>query len=100
MGNYIEQALSTVIVSVISLVVGWLISSFRMVPRGEFTRAMNEVNERLREIENEQKDFVTREEFRNTMRDIREDLQKQHSQLSEQLATISAALITRGRTRE
>lgn len=100
MSNYIEQALSTVIVSVISLVVGWLISSFRMVPRSEFTRALNEVNDRLREIENEQKDFVTREEFRNTMRDIREDLQKQHSQLSEQLSTISAALITRGRTRE
>lgn len=94
----VEQVVTTVIVAVVSGLLGWLTSSFRMTPRGEFVKRIHEISERLREIETEQKDFVTRQEFRDQMQDLRTDLHRQHEQLSEQLSAISAALITRRNT--
>lgn len=95
MNEWINQAVGTVVVAIVSGLVGWLASSFKMVPRSELIKRMNEINERLEEIESEQKLFVTRAEFRDTLGDLKESLATQHNQLRDQLNQINATLLSR-----
>ena len=90
-----EQIVTTIVTSIVSVVVGWMFSSLRMTTRAEFARQVADINARLDQIESEQKTFVTRTEFRDTMRDLKESLEKQHDQLRDQLNQINATLLTR-----
>jgi hypothetical protein len=90
-----EQIVTTIVISIVSVVVGWMFSSLRMTTRAEFARQVADINARLDQIESEQKTFVTRTEFRDTMRDLKESLEKQHDQLRDQLNQINATLLTR-----
>jgi len=92
------EIITQLVVAAVAMVVGWLASSFKMTSRSEFTREIREISNRLSEIEGEQKSFVTRNEFRDAIRDLRADLDRQHAQLYEQLNAINAALLNRRRT--
>jgi len=92
------EIIAQLVVAAVAMVVGWLASSFKMTSRSEFTREIREISNRLSEIEGEQKSFVTRNEFRDAIRDLRADLDRQHAQLYEQLNAINAALLNRRRT--
>lgn len=92
------EIITQLVVTAVAMVVGWLASSFKMTSRSEFTREIREISNRLSEIEGEQKSFVTRNEFRDAIRDLRADLDRQHAQLYEQLNAINAALLNRRRT--
>lgn len=95
MNEIMNQAIGTIVVSVVSVLVGWMMSALKMTSRAEFTRRISEINERLKQIETEQKTFVTHAEFRNTMQDLKESLEKQHDQLRDQLNQINATLLSR-----
>jgi len=90
-----EQVLTVILTSVVSIIVGWLISSVRMTTRKEFAQQTVEINTRLDQIEAEQRTFITRTEFRDTMRDLKDGLDRQHDELREQLNLINATLLTR-----
>lgn len=90
-----EQVVTVIVTSVISVILGWLLSSLRMATRKEFAQQIADINQRLDQIENEQKGFVTRTEFRETMRDLTDRLEKQHDQLRDQLNQINSTLLAR-----
>lgn len=95
MREIINQFIGAIVISVVSILVGWMMSALKMTSRIEFSRRMSEINDKLKQIENEQKSFVTHAEFRNTMQDLKDSLEKQHDQLRDQLNQINATLLSR-----
>lgn len=92
--DYLSDSISSLITLIAGGVSGWLINSLRKASRSELREAVDLLNRRLDTIENEQKSFVTRAEFRDMLRDLRDELGRQHESLATQLSQLNATLLS------
>lgn len=77
---------------------GWLLNSVRKASKADLTAAVATIERRLDEIEVEQKTFITRSEFRDALRELKDDLGRQHEAVHGQLQELNRALLNRQRS--
>ena len=76
---------------------GWLLNSVKKASKADLTEAVATIERRLDEIEVEQKSFITRAEFRDALRELKDDLGRQHEAVHGQLQELNRALLNRQR---
>jgi hypothetical protein len=87
MSEWMDQIIPTVV----GAVAGWLANSVRKANKSD----LDPIYDRLSEIEAEQKEFITRTEFRDGMRELKTELAKQHEILGAQIQQLNHTLLTR-----
>lgn len=93
--DYLSDSISSLITLIAGGVSGWLINSLRKASRADLQEVVIQLTRRLDEIETEQKTFVTRTEFRDAMRDLKDEIGRQHESLAKQLGQLNTTLLNR-----
>jgi hypothetical protein len=74
---------------------GWLLNSLRKASKADLTAAVATIERRLDEIEIEQRGFITRSEFRDALKELKDDLGRQHEAVHGQLQELNRVLLNR-----
>lgn len=95
MPEFLSDSIPSLITLIAGGLSGWLLNSLRKASKSDLREAVDLLNKRLDAIEAEQKSFVTRAEFRDMLRDLKDELGRQHEQLATQLSQLNASLLNR-----
>lgn len=87
MGEWVD----TLVTAGVSAIAGWLLNSIRKANKTD----LDPIYERLSEIEQEQKEFITRAEFRDGLRELKSELAQQNAALMTQIQSLNQTLLHR-----
>ena len=87
MGEWVD----TLVTAAVSAIAGWLLNSVRKANKTD----LDPIFGRLDEIEREQKEFITRTEFRDGMRELKTELAQQNASLVAQIQSLNQTLLHR-----
>lgn len=97
MPDFLTEILTSMVPAAVGAIAGWMLNSTRKASKADLTQAVDSINERLDEIEHEQKAFITRAEFRDALSELKGDIRTQHEALLAQMQQLNQALLNRQR---